>query len=264
MSQLAGRMSRMMDRDGDGNIDESEMSRFPSSVRERMGLSNVKSMSVKDFTARTTERFEQRMKERTDQQARDAKSRTSTGSTVFQQSKREKYLPDMPEEFTPGDADQDGQLALFEWAAWKRSEMSAFFEIDSNEDGFLTPRELLAAKDDDGDEDSAFNRDRLAVSGASSGTSRRRGSTATTSRIRTSGSGSSSSNGSTRGSGDRGTSDRGRGDRGSTSTRSWGDRGSTSSRSWGDRSSTRGSDRGDRSSRRGRQANQTGAMLSLA
>ena len=182
------------------------------------------------------------MKERTEQQQRDANSRTSTGSTVFQQRKREKFLPELPDEFSPGDADADGQIALFEWAAWKRSEMSAFFEIDSNEDGFLTPRELIAAKEDDDDSDSAFNRDRLAVSNASSGRSSRGGS-ATGSRLRTSGSSDTGSSSRRLTSTDR---------RGSTEDRgrSWGDRGSTSGRSWGDRDSSR--NRGDRGGDRDR------------
>ncbi|MFK7820439.1 MAG: hypothetical protein AB8G99_17090, partial [Planctomycetaceae bacterium] len=169
-----------------------------------------------------------------------------TGATVFQQRKREKYLPELPEEFSPGDADSDGQIALFEWAAWKRSEMSAFFEIDSNEDGFLTPRELIAAKEEDDDSDSAFNRDRLAVStGSSTGRSSRGRSSGSSSRVRTSGSSSAGSSTSRTPSTGRGSSS----SRGSSSDRgrSWGDRGSSSSRSWGDRGSSSRS-RGDRGS----------------
>jgi hypothetical protein len=252
-------MSGMMDRDGDGTISEEEMSRFPQSMRDRMGLAGVRSISVKDFSEKATARFQERLNERNEDREREAKSKTSTGSTVFQQRKREKFAPQLPKEYAERDADEDGQIALFEWAAWERSEMAAFFEMDANEDGFLAPKELK------GDESSvAFNRDRLAVSGGTSSSSRRGGGTST-SRLRLSGSSDSSSSsssrtssrgrGTDRDSSDRGTSDRGRswGDRGG-SDRSRTDRGGSSrGRSWGgdrggsfERSRSGNEDRGGR------------------
>lgn len=283
MSQLASRISSGMDTNGDGTIDQSEMQRVPERVRERMGLNGTKSISVADYTKKATERFKERMEERETDRKREANSRTSTGSSVFQQSKRQKFTQELPSEYQAGDADEDGQIALFEWAAWKRSDMFAFFEMDGNEDGFLTPRELNDAKKAaEDDSDVAFNRDRLSVASASpSGTSTRgrRGGTTSSSRVRSTGSPDSSSSrtssargsstsdrGRTRGEtgtsdrgrswgGDRGgnTSDRGRswgGDRGDStrggSTRGGGDRG-TSTRSWGgDRGTTGGSPFGRR------------------
>ena len=135
MSRMTSRMSSMMDRDNDGMITEQELSRFPQSMRERMGLADVKSISVEDFRRKTTTRIQQRIDERTEQRERESKSRTSTGSPVFQQRKREKFTRPLPNEYVERDADGDGQIALFEWAAWERSEMSTFFEMPEMSQG---------------------------------------------------------------------------------------------------------------------------------
>jgi hypothetical protein len=87
---------------------------------------------------------------------------------VFKQSERQKFRPEIPEEYKEGDSDNDGQIALYEWAAWKRSDMFAFFELDSNQDGFLTPRELEEEKSD-ADRGIIAKRDRLAVSSSNGG-----------------------------------------------------------------------------------------------
>ena len=260
MSQMASRMSRFMDRNGDGTIDQSEISRFPQSMRDRMGLSDVKSISVEDFSKKATARFEERMKQRSEESGRDSGSRSSRSSSgAFKQRERKKMLPDMPDEFVEGDADEDGQIALYEWAAWRRSEMAAFFEMDTNQDAFLTPSEIIAAKEEETG-GAAYKRERLSVSGSSSSS----GKSGSSSRMRIAASrdsGSSRSSSSTRSSSsssrsswgdrDRSSSDRGRsswGDRGSSSRGSWGDRGSSSRSSWGSRgSSDRGRDRSDRS-----------------
>ncbi len=259
MSQMASRMSSMMDRNGDGEIDESEMARIPQGLRDRMGLGNSRAMSVTDFSARATESFEARMREREQAAGQDPaggdsrSSRTSSGSAVFKQSPRQKILQSLPEEYKDGDADGDDQIALFEWAAWKRSDMFAFFELDKNADGFLTARELA----DDGQEDVvAFTRERIQISGQAAGSTRGRGA-ATTSRVRTAGAPGTGRETGSRERGDVG--DRGRswgGDRSSSERgRSWGgDRGS-SDRGSSDRGRSWGGDRGSSergSSERGR------------
>ena len=46
---------------------------------------------------------------------------------------------DLPEQYTGQDLDKDGQLGLYEW---KLSAIAQFRVLDTNGDGFLTPREL--------------------------------------------------------------------------------------------------------------------------
>jgi hypothetical protein len=53
---------------------------------------------------------------------------------------RERINVDLPEKYVPLDTDKDNQLGLYEWPRATRLE---FFSLDRNEDGFVTPRELL-------------------------------------------------------------------------------------------------------------------------
>jgi hypothetical protein len=50
---------------------------------------------------------------------------------------------DLPETFSAGDVDDDGQIGLYEWRQWKRGALSEFAQLDRNGDGFLTPAELV-------------------------------------------------------------------------------------------------------------------------
>ena len=49
----------------------------------------------------------------------------------------------MPSQFQAGDSDGDGQIGFYEWRKWKRSATAEFNRLDRNNDGFLTPRELV-------------------------------------------------------------------------------------------------------------------------
>lgn len=52
-------------------------------------------------------------------------------------------VPELPAEFAARDRNGDGQIALYEWDRRKYSE---FVKLDKNNDGFLTPIELLPAE----------------------------------------------------------------------------------------------------------------------
>ena len=180
-SQVGGRIAGYFDRNKDGFVDSGEMARMPSSWKERFsagGIDPSKGLSVADFGRKTGEAIRQRMEQRERDQERgergdrrvyerqDSGSKSSSGKTVFKQSERQKFIKGLPEEYKEGDTDQDGQIALFEWAAWKRSDMFAFFELDGNQDGFLTAKELDGDKSE-ADRGIVMKRDRLSVSGSS-------------------------------------------------------------------------------------------------
>lgn len=181
---IGKRISGFMDTNRDGYIDAGELQRLPPQARERMAQSGVdlrRGISAKDLTARTTtairERMEQRERERSgddrskdrrDYDRRDSGGKTSSGKTIFKQSERQKILRELPPDYVEGDADEDGQIALFEWAAWKRNDMFAFFDLDKNKDGFLTSRELLMGESD-ADRGITMKRERLAVAGVNGG-----------------------------------------------------------------------------------------------
>ena len=51
----------------------------------------------------------------------------------------------MPEAYKSLDTDLDGQIALYEWRKGTRGPLSQFATFDSDQDGFLTPKELHKA-----------------------------------------------------------------------------------------------------------------------
>jgi hypothetical protein len=57
---------------------------------------------------------------------------------------RPRYTVDLPELFDSVDSDQDGQVGLYEWRKSKRG-LADFRKIDGDNDGFLTPAELVRA-----------------------------------------------------------------------------------------------------------------------
>ncbi|NOX53214.1 MAG: hypothetical protein GXP27_01995 [Planctomycetes bacterium] len=71
-------------------------------------------------------------------------SRTPSSSAS---SARPRITIDLPESYRDRDKDHDGQIGLYEW---DRKAYAEFFRLDRNGDGFLTPRELLAASSSSG------------------------------------------------------------------------------------------------------------------
>jgi len=91
----------------------------------------------------------------------DARSRWAGRGRSRGESKKKKKEPrprvtvDLPEQFGERDRDHDGQIGLYEW---RLSALAQFRQLDVNRDGFLTPRELQAAKPEteaDADSDSS-------------------------------------------------------------------------------------------------------------
>lgn len=72
---------------------------------------------------------------------------SSGGSATPKKKPREPVTLDIPGSFLDGDLDGDRQIGLYEWRKWKNTNvMTEFFALDSNQDGFLTPRELVLAE----------------------------------------------------------------------------------------------------------------------
>jgi Ca2+-binding EF-hand superfamily protein len=73
--------------------------------------------------------------------------RSSNSATKAADAKKKKervpFMARLPESYLSKDTDQDGQIGLYEWP---RNDLENFKRLDRNGDGFLTPRELVAAE----------------------------------------------------------------------------------------------------------------------
>jgi hypothetical protein len=62
--------------------------------------------------------------------------------TKVKRAPRKSIVVNLPEKYSDIDVDNDNQLGLYEWP---RNALAEFFMLDRNNDGFLTPREVLDA-----------------------------------------------------------------------------------------------------------------------
>ena len=130
-----------------GNDDRRrDMGAFFSSMRLGGGSSDDRRNRMQEFMSR--------MREGSGGSSRgggggDARSRWGGRGRSRGESKKKKKEPrprvtvDLPEQFGDRDRDHDGQIGLYEW---RLSALAVFRQLDVNRDGFLTPRELQAAK----------------------------------------------------------------------------------------------------------------------
>ena len=77
--------------------------------------------------------------------SREGSSRGRSSRQPQKPKPKPRITVDLPEQYASQDLDLDGQLGLYEW---KLSAISQFRSLDTNSDGFLTPRELLVTPTD--------------------------------------------------------------------------------------------------------------------
>lgn len=139
-----GAMFDRFDSDGDGELDDEEFERIPGPFRDMLERSGIREGASRDDFTRGFERM------REAREGRDSSDGDSGNSRV---ASREGYTPaerprvtiDLPDTFRALDLDGDGQIGFYEWRTWDRSRIDEFFFLDTNGDGFLTPKELMAA-----------------------------------------------------------------------------------------------------------------------
>lgn len=165
-SRGAERFFGYLDRNRDGRLDQDEIRRMPSSFRESFerreirldrGISRdqfVREMPrmMEDMRRRresernssNDDRRREYERRRTENRSRDDSRRSSQPRTEFYTARKSEPLTvDLPSRFEDGDTDQDGQIGYYEWRKWKPDAKAEFKLRDQNDDGFLTPRELL-------------------------------------------------------------------------------------------------------------------------
>ena len=78
----------------------------------------------------------------------DPRSGDSGDSSTNEGPSRTRITIDLQSEFLPGDRDRDGQIGFYEWRRFAGRSMREFQELDRNQDGFVTPREVALARPD--------------------------------------------------------------------------------------------------------------------
>jgi len=160
-SNSSERFFGYLDRNKDGKLDEEEVRRMPSSVREAFANADFsidRGISKDDFIREMPRIMEQMRKKRDEERnskESDSKkseprreepkrvdSKKSSKGSSYSPKKWPKITVAIPSKFKEGDSDEDGQIGLYEWRQWKPVEKYHFPVYDINQDGFLTPREL--------------------------------------------------------------------------------------------------------------------------
>ena len=162
-----------LDANQNGVIDQSEIDGIPERFRSMMDTRGFKlesGESVDIVRTRVRQRFEddRRERERRDDDSSDnGRANRSTPAPAFKPRERERITVDLPKSYAEFDSDLDGQIGLYEWIVARRNDLELFDEIDTNVDGLLTPRELVAwdkLKDDAGKtSQTATKRERLLI-----------------------------------------------------------------------------------------------------
>jgi len=147
-------MFRRLDQNGDGYLNNDEMSDDLRSERDKWDTDHNGLIDLNEFKAYFMARMQQRMAERAAGDSGQGMDPTiilapsedtptedeDRKPVVFRAGKLPKNLPPW---FQQLDTDQDGQVGLYEWRAGNRP-IDEFQAMDRNNDGFLTAEEVLA------------------------------------------------------------------------------------------------------------------------
>jgi Ca2+-binding EF-hand superfamily protein len=147
---------RRYDENDDGLLNPDEMPEPLHAELDQWDTNHDRLIDLKEFKAFYLAHLRQETAASDDdskgeKQAREAanQSETTPGLPVEEEGKPTVYragkLPkELPSWFAELDTDHDGQIGLYEWKASGRS-LQEFYELDRNDDGFLTIDEVLHA-----------------------------------------------------------------------------------------------------------------------
>lgn len=140
----------MMDSNGNGTIDQDEIDRMPSFVRDMMrarGQELKAGMSLDDMRNNMQRGFNGEDGRSGDRDPYDARNANRTPVLTPYKMKPKKPLTlTLPPAYSEVDTDFDGQLGLHEWMMTRRADLEQFDAMDTDHDGYLIPEELEEAE----------------------------------------------------------------------------------------------------------------------
>jgi hypothetical protein len=141
----------MMDSNGNGKVDQEELNRMPSFVRDMMKARGVElkaGMSLDDMRNSFRNSFNPGNNGQPGGQPGDPGRNNGTGSVVLTPYKMKPKKPltiTLPPAYSEVDTDFDGQIAMHEWMTTRRVDLEKFDSMDIDSDGYLIPEELAIA-----------------------------------------------------------------------------------------------------------------------
>lgn len=142
----------MMDSNGNGIIDQDEIDRMPSFVRDMMksrGVELKAGMSVDDMRSGFSRSSTSGGPSSDGNNGGNNSSNNGSTTVVlkpYKMTPKPSLIETLPPAYAEVDADFDGQLGLDEWMLARRTQFHQFDELDTDHDGFLIPEELKAGE----------------------------------------------------------------------------------------------------------------------
>lgn len=146
----------MMDTNGNGVIDQEEIDRMPSFVRDMMqsrGLVLKAGMTVDEMRSGFSRSTGSSGSPNDPNKGNNSNNNSDNGSgnapvvlKPYKMKPKPSLIQTLPPAYSEVDVDFDGQLGLDEWMLARRTELDQFDEMDTDHDGFLIPEELKAAE----------------------------------------------------------------------------------------------------------------------
>lgn len=146
----------MMDTNGNGTIEQEELDRMPSFVRDMMksrGVELKAGMSVDDMRSSMRAGFSRGRDDNGSSGGQDNGNNTNSSPVPakpvlkpYVMKPKPALIATLPPAYSEVDTNFDGQLGLDEWMLSRRTDLNQFDEFDIDHDGFLIPDELKVAE----------------------------------------------------------------------------------------------------------------------
>ncbi len=157
VDQQAALYFKERDRNKDGVLDQSEMSggmRWRMKEYDKNGDGKISKSESMAYYKKVTERFRRGNRDQGNSKNDKTQPKGGTERVVIEDIPYERPLvfafgklpKGTPDWYTDNDTDKDGQVALFEWRKGGKS-IAEFLKLDSNQDGFISPDEMVRAEE---------------------------------------------------------------------------------------------------------------------